>query len=104
MAKRLRIEINRMTVKIFSVLPTLVLGRRGPMLVIQCGWGKWIWETHIIRLAKSKMIEWRCDACGEAENCDIHCIVTSEFKPKWCPSAGDETEFYQILEADNGKE
>jgi len=31
-----------------------------------------------------------CYACGDAENCDMKCVLYSENKPEFCPISGDE--------------
>ena len=43
--------------------------------------------------------EWKCDACGEAENCDISCTVkTAMGEPEYCPFSGDECEWCPVKE------
>jgi len=43
------------------------------------------------------MAKWKCDACGEAENCDASCVVeTWAGEPEFCPISGDEAEWYEV--------
>ncbi len=45
------------------------------------------------------VLKWRCDACGEAENCDIHCVIEIwASEPTVCPVSGDEADWYQVKE------
>ena len=47
------------------------------------------------------MSKWLCDGCGEAENCDATCVVTTAFgvEPEFCPVSGDEVEWVLVQEA-----
>ncbi len=48
---------------------------------------------------------WRCDACGEAENCDVSCtVIVNVGKPEFCPITGDETEWYNPNSKDRLKQ
>jgi len=41
------------------------------------------------------MSKWKCYACGEAENCDMHCTletITAD-PPEFCPISQDECEW-----------
>lgn len=45
----------------------------------------------------SKGTRYRCDACGDAANCDIHCEVVVEIgEPTICPLTGDTCEWYEV--------
>jgi hypothetical protein len=40
--------------------------------------------------------QWVCSVCGEAENCDIHCTLTTNIggdPPQACPYSGDEAQW-----------
>lgn len=50
------------------------------------------------------VLKWRCDGCGEAENCDLHCIVELwAGEPAVCPISGDEVEWYQVKSEQEAK-
>lgn len=44
-----------------------------------------------------EMSLWKCFACGDAENCDIHCTLEIEVgEPETCPVSGDECEWTEV--------
>lgn len=44
-------------------------------------------------------LKWKCDACGEAENCEASCeIEVWAGEPTACPISGDEAEWYPVEE------
>jgi hypothetical protein len=49
------------------------------------------------------MAKWRCDACGEAENTDIKCVLDIDIgEPQFCPISNDEAEWHTVEDKDNG--
>lgn len=43
------------------------------------------------------MAKWQCDACGEAEDTDVSCVVEMwAGEPKYCPLTGEECEWYLV--------
>ena len=45
------------------------------------------------------MSKYRCDACGEAENCDIKCVIEIDVgEPEFCPISNDEADWYEVKE------
>ena len=61
--------------------------------------GFWKWACRQLDKGEIDLVpkrsKWRCDACGEAENCDAACVVTTAFnvEPGACPVTGDECEW-----------
>jgi hypothetical protein len=64
-------------------------------LAIECGFKELKEENARLRAGLEK--KWICNACGEAENCDLNCIISCCVgAPVFCPISNDETEWREV--------
>lgn len=48
-------------------------------------------------MGKKPPLKWRCDACGDAENCVASCTVeVFAGEPECCPINGEDAEWYIV--------
>ncbi len=53
-------------------------------------------------MPSEELKQWRCDACGDAENTDMHCIFKCiAGDPTGCPISCDEAEWYPYTRTDD---